>query len=588
MKALMVCVLLLASPLRAQPGRYCSVADCPVNFMPQPSPPSATARKKVATALASVATAEQQETVAGDDLEKRYQRIKSDLLKSHKLLPDWLAERLETPDKIQKAALADSEYLSLMVKHQTAIAETYRSHNEAIREAMTAYQLSPPVTDFTGDSRAAEFNMVAKPWLPHYSRHEKRDDDTGQWRKRDSGELAKEQSDNAIVGGGVMAARTRGNGVMEFYGQAFTSPEDLAVNIFHETSHWVDIAGKSGGFNYRSDLPQVSFRTEQHAYERAAAFALQIGANAQKHLDLAKQFELQAKESEEKHLTWPQVLLKRGWIGRDRGMMAMAPAESEISPGDEELLRQKMDEAQARTNARAREQLEIARRDHDERLRNAYLDIAQRSCDNPGSITQAELDGLPKPYDKSSMGLRGGDNIHASCQIEYLLLVAGATAEDLERYSTPKRAADLSPQPGPYYPPRRFEPATPDPLTPFENVLPKLSAFAAEACRAPETVSIRDFQDRNDREHFYYDYSYLGRDADIAAGLSSSLDECSKALFRRLIDMYRGRQYQEIRSIDRQWIRNFVATNSRVPDSSSPSSGGRGPRCEDFGNIRCP
>lgn len=510
-------------------------------------------------------------------------------MKPYKRLPQWMIDRIVTAEKVQSAALADSEYLSLMVKHQSAIAETYKSHNTAIREALTAYHLTPPVTDFTGDSRAAEFNMVAKPWLPHYSRHEKRDDDTGQWRKRNPDELAKEQSDNALVGGGVMAARTRGNGVMEFYGQAFTSPEELAVNIFHEASHWVDIAGKSGGFN-NSDLPQVSFRTEQHAYERAAAFALHIGANAQKHLDLAKQFELQAKESEKNHLTWPQVLLKEGWIGRDRGMMAMAPAESEISTGDEELLRQTMDEAQARTNARAREQLEIAHRDHDERLKNTYLDLADRSCANPGSVTQTELDSLPKPYTKEAMAEPPG--LTGCLSSVYQGLLSGATAEDLERYSTPKRAADLSPQTCPYYPPRKFEPATPDPLTPFEKVLPELSAFAAEACRAPETVSIEDFQARNFRGHFNYDYSYRGRDADIAAGLSSRLDECSKALFRRLIDMHRGRQYQEIQSIDRQWIRSFVAANSSVPDASSgstpPSGGGRGPRCEDFGNQRCP
>lgn len=583
MKALLLGVFFLTSPLRAQPGGNCAVADCPDNFMPNPGPPTTAARQKVVAALASVTTAATNENRAAKQLKERFDEVSATLVKPYKRLPQWMIDRIVTAEKVQSAALADSEYLSLMVKHQTAIAETYRSHNESIREAMTAYQLSPPVTDFTGDSRAAEFNMVAKPWLPHYSRHEKRDDDTGQWRKRDSGELAKEQSDNAIVGGGVMAARTRGNGVMEFYGQAFTSPEDLAVNIFHETSHWVDIAGKSGGFNYGSDLPQVSFRTEQHAYERAAAFALQIGANAQKQLVLAKQFELQAKESEEKHLTWPQVLLKRDWIGRDRGMMAMAPAESEISPGDEELLRQKMDEAQERTNARAREQLEIAHRDHDERLKNTYLDLANRSCSNPGSVTQAELDSLPKPHNMDAMAEPPG--LTECLSSVYRGLLNGANAEDLERYSTPKRAADL-------FPPRQVVPDASVPPTPFENVLPELSAFAAEACRAPETVSIVDFQARNGREHFYYDYSYMGRDADIAAGLSSRFDECSKALFRRLIDMHRGRQYQEILSIDRQWIRSFVAANSSVPGSSPgytpPSGGGRVPRCEDFGNRRCP
>ncbi|MBI2384556.1 MAG: hypothetical protein HYV14_00945 [Elusimicrobia bacterium] len=45
--------------------------------------------------------------------------------------------------------------------------------------------------------------------------------------------------------------------------------------------------------------------------------------------------------------------------------------------------------------AEARSQANIARRDHDERLKNAYADLARRSCDHPGSVSQAELDALP-------------------------------------------------------------------------------------------------------------------------------------------------------------------------------------------------
>lgn len=344
MKLLLACIILLASPLQAQVGGNCAVIDCPSNFMPQPVPPSATARLKVLAALAKINIAETSEIVAAEDLEKRAKQIKAELAKNIPWYKPW---EVITDGAIKTATLSDPEYLRRMVKHQSAVAANYKAHNDAILEASKAFQLFPPVGDFTGDPRASGLNMVAKPWLPRYSRHEKRDDKTGQWRKRTKEELDRERADNAIVGGGVMSARTRGNGVMEFYGEAFDNPEDLAILIYHETSHWVDIAGKSGG-HMLSDPPAVSFRTEQHAYERAAAFALKLNADPSQHLKMAKQFELQATQSEDQKLTWPLILVHhRDWIGKDReGQLALAPSESEISPGDEALLQAKMAEAQ--------------------------------------------------------------------------------------------------------------------------------------------------------------------------------------------------------------------------------------------------
>lgn len=387
MKLLLACIILSASPLQAQVGGNCAIIDCPSNFMPQPVPPNTAARLKVLAALADIKIAETGEIAAAEDLETRTKQIKVELAKNIPWYKPWA---VITDDDIKAAELSDPEYLRLMVKHQSAVAASYKAHNEAILKASAAFQLFPPIRDFTGDPRAAGVNMVTKPWLPQYSRHEKLDKDSGQWRRRSDAELDAERRANAVVGGGVNAAQTRGNGVMEFYDQAFTSPEDLAILIYHETSHWVDTAGKSGGFAER-DPPSVSFRTEQHAYERAAVFAGQLKVNVTFHQQRADQFKYQAEISETENLTKEQIIADprfKNWIGKDwAGRLAMTPAESEISPGDEALLQAKMAEAQ-----------EAARkaREHQERLEERRrLDEAMPV---PVPLHPVRPDGLPLDF----------------------------------------------------------------------------------------------------------------------------------------------------------------------------------------------
>lgn len=75
MKTLLLGVFFLTSPLRAQPGVYCAVADCPGNFMPNPGPPTDAARQKVVAALASVTTAATNENRAAKQLEKRFDEV---------------------------------------------------------------------------------------------------------------------------------------------------------------------------------------------------------------------------------------------------------------------------------------------------------------------------------------------------------------------------------------------------------------------------------------------------------------------------------------------------------------------------------
>ena len=573
MKFLLAGIIFSASPLNAQVGVNCAVIDCPSNFMPQPVPPSAAARLKVLSALADIKIAEIGENDAADDLEKRAKQIKTELAENIPWYKPWA---IITDDAIKAAELSDPEYLRRMVKHQSAVATNYKAHNEAVLEASKAFQLFPPVTDFTGDPRASGgANMVAKPWLPHYSRHEKRDAITGQWRKRNSGELAKEQSDNAVVGGGVKAAYTRGNGVMEFYDQAFASPENLAILIYHETSHWVDIAGKSGGFTLK-DPPSVSFRTEQHAYERAAQFAVQLGGDPTPHLKMAAQFRIQAYECETKNLTWPQVILIPRWIGKDRsGSLALVPAESEISPGDVALLQKKFTEAGAKAAAQARKQVEIDKKEHDERLRNALAELAQRYCTDPGSMSQAELDALPKSYNSDFYLGKIPPGLSTDCVNLYLFLGMGErNAETLRSMSARPAAAQpikpSAPLPSGLIPPSGAIEVHP---RPGEVGLPEIAhlyGIARRACVPNPAVTDQDMAS--------VDWTEFQKAKNVER-VVDKMSPCERRVFMRLLEL--GRAWTPGTVIGADAVREAAAE----PGSGARFGGGSVPPTPDHDPV---
>ncbi len=242
-----------------------------------------------------------------------------------------------------------------------------------------------------------------------------------------------------------------------------------------------------------------------------------------------------------------------------------------------ELDREKLREIQE-TRQAARE---AADKDHDERLRDTLVDLTNRSCANPGSVTQAELNGLPRPHhkyfylmDTATERLPDGLN----CPFAYLYLARGGMdAEEVAGLSTTPVAAQPIPQ-GP-----AVVPVRPTPPPPFSTVLPQFKEFAMKACRDPEQVQLYYYLYRP------YDLSYREYDDHLAGDLSNGLADCPRNLLHELISTIRAGGYGRI---DRQWIRDKVAAYSRSPDSSSgytpPSGGGGRRRCEDYGNIRCP
>ena len=350
MTAFLAACLLMASEVQAQTSTNCAdsnaeVSACPEKYLPQLVVPTLAEKQSRINAIAAANSAAADQKAAIDKLD----------------------------DLKLNVGPEDSDYVKQLQVAQTATAEKYDLYNEVIRLAVIFYKLTPPVSDFTGDSRAA-LGPPAKPWLPRYSEREKFEN--GHFRMRNDKELKAETAMN----GGPAGARTWGQGEILMFSQAFTNPDvlanpdALALLIYHETSHWVDIVGKTGGFR-KSDLPYISFETERDAYAREAKAAQQLGVDATRALALSAQFDAQAKEVGRRDWGW--VIANRPkWIGTDRqGALAIVPAPPEAASDDEATLHQKMAELQeqVKKNREYMEHLEKEARQSRERSERERL-----------------------------------------------------------------------------------------------------------------------------------------------------------------------------------------------------------------------
>lgn len=208
--------------------------------------------------------------------------------------------------------------------------------------------------------------------------------------------------------------------------------------------------------------------------------------------------------------------------------------------------------------AQAKAQAEIALRDHDIRLSAALGDLAQRSCSTPGSVTQAELDNLPRQNRSETLLENRPYGLGGDCYRRlYEYLADGrANAGVVETMSLPERTPVDARVKAPIQEPVGARSAPPEP---FSTILPKLKNLAITACRAPDQAYMDSYLYRA------YDYSYREYDDNLASSLSSGLDACPKQLFDRLIATHRAHEYGRI---DTRWIREMVSLYS--PRYSAP------------------
>ncbi|UPT74257.1 MAG: hypothetical protein M0D55_00340 [Elusimicrobiota bacterium] len=237
--------------------------------------------------------------------------------------------------------LENAEYLRALADLQAAVKANFDAHNKAIRATIEVYELTPPIMDFSADSRLA-LNSPARFWLPRYSIRERRDEVTGGPRRR----TQRERDEEIVEYGAVVEAVTRDNGDIALFNEAFASPSELAIAIFHETSHWIDTVAKVGGYS-NSDDPALRYRTEQLAYGHSARLARSMGIDATRYERLSERFGFQADVAQRENLKWPRVQFDHpDWIMKKRpASYSLAAGPADIERDSEDALKRGMEQA---------------------------------------------------------------------------------------------------------------------------------------------------------------------------------------------------------------------------------------------------
>jgi len=379
----------------------------------------------------------------------------------------------------------------------------------------------------------------------------------------------------AKVQGGITGA----DGVTTMYGR-FHSPADLALMLYHEKVHYEQFTTPTLGDKMSYDeREEAAFRAqfqvlgkigltpaEMRAFEELLAGDGRKPGLIREHHDKARAERLRGKISmgiwssgEPAHI-------------QPRPKADYAAALESSKEFDSELTSQ----AQEMAAAKARH-FEIAQREHDERLRNAKVDLARRSCSDPGSVTQAELDALQEPYDRNFVRMPP-EGVGYCVGRAYGHAYRGGNADDLREMSLP-----LVPlQPRAAEPP--VAPATS--VNPFYYNLQRLQAYAARACGTADQVPLNP-ELTQPRQAFEFDRESENRKI---GELTQGMGKCEDQLFRRLIELIRAGQGDRITA---KWVQDAAAGYRYVPGNSvgfAPpgGGGGGGDPCRDNGNQRCP
>ena len=301
-----------------------------------------------------------------------------------------------------------------------------------------------------------------------------------------------------------------------------------------------------------------------------------------------------------KPVIWEPIVKNPGTLGHDREAyytilkknhviegthLQLRAAQTAVIEGDiRQMKKAALEEALIEARGlvtQARKQLEIAELEHDERLRNTLLKLTYQSCANPGSVSQADLDGLPKPRRKDFLDSGAIPVDQRECMSVYFYLgQGGSDAEEVRRISTPReKAVEIHPTlPGQTNP----SVVSVHAQIPFSSVLPGLKEYAVTACHSFGQVPI----DKSLTQP-YHPFSFDKETDDQAADrLSAGLGNCESRLFRRMIERIRSGEGEQISP---QWVQETAASYRAAPPGYAlPQPGGRSDPCRDNGNIRCP
>lgn len=362
-----------------------------------------------------------------------------------------------------------------------------------------------------------------------------------------------------------VVGNTASDGISRIFPGAFDSPSELASIIIHEQIHFTQNTKRGKG-----DV-KTTAELEVEAYEYEANLLLDpnnpLGYSEEIHerqLDRLDEI-LNGKDGKEG---------KRALARKDR---AAVDRTNGRRPAPEPSLASHSEEEIARLVKEAKDQILIAQRDHDERLRNTLRRLTARSCKNPGSVTQAELDELPRPHRRGFLFEDAVPVGPENCSDVYFYLGEGGTDANILRIKALYSSLPRTPAGGP---------APLHPVKPklFNSIFPEIKEFVIAACRKERPLPYISIH--------YGDYSVMDSDERITRDLMAGQDNCAHQLFYRIIE--RTRANGGYFALTNDWVDGVVKANTPAPVTPptyvapTPAPPGGGRRCEDYGVINCP
>ncbi|MEQ1919055.1 MAG: hypothetical protein ABL955_07635, partial [Elusimicrobiota bacterium] len=463
------------------------------------------------------------------------------------------AEAAITKNRMDWDAATPEEKTSL----DSALTRLNRDRKAAYEQAMwltmRAYDIIPfadnePILDDGVSVLRSPENGKHITWIPIF-------DDVGP--KPDQDEFGRNPGIRKV--GPNIAGNTASDGVSRIFPGAFNSPAELASILVHEQLHVrQNTTPGMGDTMTTAELEVEAYEEEERLlHDDVLGYSKDAIARQKKRLTEA----LDGKDG------------KPGKRALAKAERAAADKHNGGKPLPERSLASHAEDEIKRLVSEARQQIIIAQRDHDERLRNTFVDLTRRSCSAPGSVTQAELDGLPQPFggDFNSTSPQGPDICN---MLVYRSLVKTRSAKSARDLSTPT-PVQVPAQP-------LQQPTSAAPIisqTPFSTVLPGLRDHAVYACSSSNEVPI-DSNLTNPHNPFAF---WKEMDDKTANKLAAGLGDCESRLFRRLIQVIRDGYGNRISS---GWIKETVAEYRPQPNPSSGNTPRQ--RSEEPLNHGCP
>ena len=482
-----------------------------------------------------------------------------------------VANKMDTVVKEARTELANTrfpqgtpEYLLLERAHRRIKDKQYAAYTKAIHMTILAYDLEPRSRRGTSVMPWTKGREIV--WLPVAGEDPTRD-------LEDARGNLKETSRTPLD----WAGRTFTDGVTYINPETLRmGPDFLASTLLHERTHFEQHTTRGRGDTLSTAETEVE--AYQVELDNLDYFFDKSNPNrtwARNHIE-ALQAGKQRKVDE-------QRAAKKGLPGLINRIFPPTPDpdfnDSTLHTDAElETLKKQSDQfdAEARVEAtkladQARAQALIARRDHDERLKNTYIDLARRFCAAHGGVSQAELDALPKPYGREIVyddppGLQG-------CEATIYSAISRGVKADALIFQIPVPVQGVRPSPPVAIIPRIY----------FSSNLTDLSELSKRACSSAGRIEGAERLVNPLNPYFFR----REIDDEKIEELSARLDDCSRRLFNELVEMIRAGQGAAVTS---RWLRNRANDYSSRPIYAAPSGGAprRSGRCEDYGNVRCP